>query len=104
MSIKKQYLKSKPVCKVTFRITKDEVQNAQEVKLLGSFNNWNEGSEPMKKLKTGEFTATIELPIDENVEFRYLVNGSTWVNDPESEGFVPNAFGDVNSLISTASN
>jgi len=39
MAIKKQFLKSKPVCKVTFQIESPEVQTAQ---VIGSFNDWNE--------------------------------------------------------------
>ena len=40
MSLKKQFLKSKPICKVTFCLMDDEVQNAKKIQLLGSFNAW----------------------------------------------------------------
>ncbi|MFB6341580.1 isoamylase early set domain-containing protein [Saccharicrinis sp. FJH2] len=101
MSFKKTFLKSKPVCKVAFRLSKSEVESASDVKILGSFNNWDKGAEPMKQLKNGDFTATVELPVDQEIEFRYLVNNSSWINDSEAEGFISNAFGDTNSLIST---
>ena len=54
MSLKKQYLKSKPVCKVTFSMNKEAVSGAGKVDLLGEFNNWNT-AEPvkMKMLKNG---------------------------------------------------
>lgn len=101
MSLKKQFLKSKPVCKVAFRLTKTEVENANDVKIVGSFNNWDTKVESMKQLKSGDFTATLELPVNENIEFRYLVNDALWVNETEADAVVPNAFGDSNSLIST---
>ena len=51
MSLKKQFLKSKPVCKVTFLMEKEAALGAEKVDLLGEFNNWNT-AEPimMKKL------------------------------------------------------
>lgn len=101
MSFKKQFLKSKPVCKVAFRLTKSEAENAGDVKILGSFNNWDKGAESMKQLKSGDFTATLELPVEQDIEFRYFIDNSSWINDPEAEGFITNAFGDTNSLIRT---
>ena len=101
MSIKKQFLKSKPVCKVTFRVLSSEVEGAKEVKLLGCFNNWDKSVVPMKSLKNGDFTTTIELASNEDFEFRYLVDNTYWVNDAESEALVPNSFGETNSFVST---
>ena len=39
MSIKKQFLKSKPVCKVVFRLDATEANGAKKVQVLGDFNN-----------------------------------------------------------------
>jgi len=50
MAIKKQFLKSKPVCKVTFSI---QAENAENVAVVGSFNDWSETATPLKKLKNG---------------------------------------------------
>ena len=38
MSIKKQFLKSKPVCKVTFTVP---AETADTVFVAGNWNNWN---------------------------------------------------------------
>ncbi|MFB6318298.1 isoamylase early set domain-containing protein [Saccharicrinis sp. FJH54] len=101
MSFKKTFLKSKPVCKVAFRLSKSEVEHAGDVKILGSFNNWDTSAEPMKQLKNGDYTATLELPVDQDIEFRYLVDNASWFNDPEADGLIANTFGESNSLIST---
>lgn len=39
--MKKQFVKSKPVVKVTFNPTAEVVNGAKEVLVLGDFNNWN---------------------------------------------------------------
>ena len=38
MSLKKQYLKTKPACKVTFRLNANEAGEAATAKLVGDFN------------------------------------------------------------------
>jgi 1,4-alpha-glucan branching enzyme len=58
MAIKKQFLKSKPVCKVTFTVPAEE---ATSVAVVGSFNEWNATSTTLKKLKNGSFKGTVNL-------------------------------------------
>lgn len=101
MSIKKQFLKSKPICKLSFKIAASEVNSAEKVQLLGDFNNWDETVEPMTKLKTGEFTQVIELETGKEYQFKYLANGQAWINDKDSDNFVVNVFGGENGVVST---
>jgi len=58
MSIKRRYLKSKPICKVTFRVPREDVNSAKSINLVGDFNNWDEYANPMRSLKNGAFSAT----------------------------------------------
>ena len=102
MSFKKQFLKSKPVCKVTFRIDAKDAESAERVQLVGDFNNWDESAEPMSALKSKDFTATLELETGKDYQFRYLINGSTWKNDTQADYYVANAFGEENGVVSTA--
>ena len=88
MSFKKQYLKTKPICKVTFKLTKEEAQNAVSVRLIGDFNDWNTSVAPMKKLKNGGFTATMDLPKNNEYQFRYLLNDKEWENDWAADQYV----------------
>ena len=97
--IKRQYLKSKPLCKVTFKLPKEAVEGAETVTIVGDFNNWNVTQTPMKKLKNGSFTLTLELPCDREFNFRYLVDANRWENDWFADKYVPNDFGDENSVI-----
>lgn len=101
MSLKKQYLKSKPVCKVTFSMDKEAVSGASKVDLLGEFNNWNT-AEPvvMKKLKNGTFKVTIDLPKDMEFQFKYLLDGEIWINDEEADKLVNSGLGaEENSVV-----
>lgn len=101
MSFKKQFLKSKPVCKVSFRLDAGEVSGAKKVQLLGDFNNWDKSTDPMTALKTNDFTTVLELETGKEYHFRYLIDGSAWKNDPQADSFVANSFGEENSVVST---
>ncbi|MBU2510162.1 isoamylase early set domain-containing protein [bacterium] len=99
MSIKKQYLKSKPVCKVTFRIDREQAPEAKTVCLLGEFNHWNPKKNPMKKLKDGSFKLVLDLETGHQYQFRYLVNSSIWENDNAADKYVLNPFGDAENGV-----
>lgn len=101
MSLKKQFLKSKPVCKVSFRLDAADAVGANSVQLLGDFNNWDKSSEPMTKLKSNDFTAVLELESGKDYQFRYFIDGSIWKNDTQADLFLSNSFGEENSVIST---
>lgn len=100
MALKKQFLKSKPVCKVTFKIPKEAADSADSVTLVGDFNDWDKGATPMKALKTGGFTVTLDLETGRDYQFRYLVDGQRWENDDEADRYEFNAFaGSENSVV-----
>ncbi len=98
--LKKQQLKSKPVCKVTF--TLPESVKAESAYLVGDFNNWDEKAPPMKKAKKGgPFSIPLELETGREYQFRYLVNGTDWHNDWHADKYVPNPFSGDNSVVIT---
>ena len=101
MSIKKQYLKSKPVCKVTFRVGKDAAKSANKIFLVGDFNQWDNKATPMKKLKSGDFTQTIELDASKpEYQFRYFNDQGIWENDFEADKYIANGIDGDNSVVS----
>lgn len=51
MPIKKQYLKNKGECKVTFKIPKNVANDYGSASVVGDFNNWTNKQHEMKKLK-----------------------------------------------------
>lgn len=97
MGIKKQFLKSKPVCKVTFTIVAEDAKSAA---VVGSFNEWNVEATPLKKLKNGSFKGTVDLESGVSHEFRYLVDGE-YQNEEEADNLVWNDYaGAENSVLS----
>ncbi len=100
MSLKKQFLKSKPVCKVTFRLPKEAVETAETVKLLGDFNEWEkENAISMTQLKNGSFKTTVNLEVGKEYQFRYLIDNNLWENDWEADKYVSNPYGKENSVV-----
>ncbi len=99
MGLKKQFSKSKPVCKVTFDLSKDVVNGAKEVLVLGEFNNWQaENGIKMKANKNG-YSAVLELATGRDYQFRYLIDNDRWENDWAADGYVTTPFGVENSLL-----
>ncbi len=95
MAIKKQFIKTKPVCKVTFSI---EAVEANTAAVVGDFNNWNPAEGELSKLKNGTFKGLFEMPIDASYEFRYFVDGS-FVNDSEADSYVVNEFSGAENCV-----
>ena len=82
--ITKKYLKTKPVVKVTFSLTKTQHHNAKKVTIAGDFNDWNTTETPLKKNKDGKFSVSLDLEKGRSYQFRYLLNGETWGKRLES--------------------
>jgi len=95
MAIKKQYLKSKPVCKVTFTVP---AEAAAKVSVVGDFNNWDPKGSALKKLKNGIFKGTFDLPKENTYEFRYLVD-ETYVNDNEADSYKWNDYAGAENAV-----
>ncbi len=99
MAITKKYLKTRPVCKVTFKIEPEKGKNYKTAALLGDFNNWNAEATPMRKLKNGGFSITVDLDVNNEYKFRYLFDNVTWDNDPDADKHVPTPFGDSQDSV-----
>lgn len=96
MAIKKQFLKTKPVCKVTFSI---EAKDANSASVVGDFNNWNPIEGALVKLKNGTFKGLFEIQKNAKYEFKYVVDGA-FVNDPQADDYIYNDFaGAENSVV-----
>lgn len=99
--IKKQYLKSREVCKVTFRLPKVAVADAKRACIAGDFNGWSVDANPMKKLRNGDFTITMELEPGREYQFRYLVDDCRWENDWNADRYVQSPYGDSDNSVVT---
>lgn len=97
--LQKKFLKTK--CKVTF-ILPESLTDAtvKTVHLVGDFNDWDEKTTLLEK-KSKSYQVTIDLKLNEEYQFRYLVNGDQWHNDWHADRYVANPFSGDNSVVST---
>ena len=93
--VQKKYFKSRDYCKVKFTLN---VENAETVEILGLNSDW-ENSIIMSRKKDGTFSCDVTIPKNTQHQFKYLVNESSWLNDPDADGLIPNEFGGTNSVI-----
>ena len=96
MAIKKQFIKTRAVCKVTFTV---EAKEANQASVIGDFNNWDSKEGELTKLKNGTFKGVFDLNKEASYEFKYLIDGS-FVNESEADGFRWNEFaGNENGVL-----
>lgn len=72
---------------------------ADQVELLGSFNDWKTGDVVLTGPDaSGHWTADVTLP-EGRYEYIFLVDGKRWVADPRGTIVRPDGFGRVNTVI-----
>jgi len=99
MSLKKQFDAKKHICRVTFTLDQNIANTTNGVNLAGDFNNWDIESIPMKKLKGGDYSVSLNLEKGQQYEFRYFVEGLGWLNEKDADKHVSNKFETENSVI-----
>jgi 1,4-alpha-glucan branching enzyme len=87
MPLKKRYLKSKPICKVTFEVPKQAAEDATSIHLVGEFNEWDTNLTPLVRRKSGTFNVTVDLESGRDYQYRYLVDGVRWQNDSSADRY-----------------
>lgn len=99
MPVKKQYLKTKPYCKVTFRLSKKTAGNARKAAVAGDFNQWSSSQTPMKPLKNGDFTATLQLPKGHEYQYRFVLDDETWISDDAADKEVYSQYANAHNAV-----
>ena len=97
--LSKRFFKTIDECEVAFKV---EPEEATTVSLVIESNGWQ--PIPMNQLKSGPFKASIRLPLDQQFQFRYLIDGEQWENDESADAYVPNEYGGENSVVVTRRN
>ncbi len=99
IGIKKEFLKTKNVCRVTFRLPKAAAPDAKRVCIAGDFNNWDIHANPMKKRKNEDYTISLDLEPGREYQFRYLIDESKWENDWKADKYVKSPYGDSDNSV-----
>jgi predicted RNA-binding protein len=98
MTIKKQYLKSKPEVKVTFEIEKKDAENATRITLLSEHNKWQ--ALELKQLKSGKFKVVVNVSTEAEKSFQYIFqttnidNKKTMLLPTDADSYVDNGMTD----------
>jgi 1,4-alpha-glucan branching enzyme len=74
---------------------------ASSVSLAGSFNEWNPSTLPLRRKAKGKWEVTIAL-LPGHYQYRFVVNGKEWREDPSCEKRNPDSFGGYNSVLSVS--
>lgn len=80
--------------RVTFSF---ESSDAEEVILMGDFNNWNAKKHPMKNNGNGIWNKSVLIPPG-RYEYKFLVDRQ-WKKDPHNDQTCLNCFGTYNNVI-----
>lgn len=72
---------------------------ADSVALVGDFNEWHSNSNPFTKGASGLWTTEISGLVSRRYQYKFLVNGSTWIEDPSNGQKVEDNFGGLNSVL-----
>ena len=102
MSLKKTFSADGKKCTVVFTVNSEASAGAEKVFLVGDFNSWDTTSIPMKKDPDGSFSVKKQLETNKSYQFRYCLDGTTWINDWKADSYVRSELAnDDNSVVDT---
>lgn len=73
--------------------------SASSVSVAGEFNAWNQLATPLKRDSRGLWSTEIELPRAGRFEYKFIINGQRWIEDPSNGMKAPDDFGGLNSVL-----
>ena len=71
--------------------------SAQSVSVAGEFNEWNHT--PLKRDESGLWFTEIIAPRPGRFEYKFIINGQRWIEDPNNGLKTPNHYGGLNSVL-----
>ncbi|MFN2292263.1 MAG: isoamylase early set domain-containing protein [Anaerolineae bacterium] len=85
---------------VTFSLS-EEIW-ADHIALVGDFNDWDAQAHLLQQTREdGSWHISLELPAGRTYRFRYLIDDQEWMDDNHADGYLPNAFGEFDSVVQT---
>lgn len=80
---------------VTFQLDRPE---AATVHVAGEFNNWQAGEIALEKGDDGIWRMTLDIEPG-TYQYKFLVDGRDWIEDPNNPDKVPDPYGGNNSVL-----
>jgi len=73
--------------------------NADSVSVAGDFNGWNHVATPLKRNASGLWLTEIVAPRVGRLEYKFIINGRRWLEDPSNGMKTPDNYGGLNSIL-----
>jgi serine protease AprX len=73
--------------------------SAQSVSVAGDFNGWSQEDTPLKRNESGLWLTEIVVPRAGRLEYKFIVNGQRWIEDPSNGMKVSDNYGGLNSVV-----
>lgn len=72
---------------------------AMSVSVAGDFNGWSEVATPLKRNRDGLWSTEIVIRSSGRFEYKFIVDGQRWVEDPSNGMKAPDNYGGLNSVV-----
>jgi len=72
--------------------------SAHSVSVAGDFNGWSHVATPLKRNDSGLWSTEIKGPTG-RFEYKFIINGRHWIEDPSNGMKAPNNYGGLNSVL-----
>jgi serine protease AprX len=73
--------------------------SASSVSVAGDFNAWSQLATPLKRSDSGLWSTEIAIPRTGRFEYKFIINGRRWIEDPSNGVKAPDNYGGLNSVI-----
>jgi 1,4-alpha-glucan branching enzyme len=72
---------------------------AERVSLAGDFNGWDPLATPLKRNDSGLWSTEIAITATGRLEYKFIVDGRRWLEDPSNGMKTPDNHGGLNSVL-----
>ncbi len=72
---------------------------AADVAVAGDFNDWNGAANPFRKDSSGLWLTEVTTPPAGSYQYKFIVDGKHWIEDPSNGMKAPDGYGGLNSLL-----
>jgi serine protease AprX len=73
--------------------------SAHSVAVAGDFNGWSHIATPLKRNESGLWSTEIKVQRAGRFEYKFIINGQRWLEDPSNGMKVPDNYGGLNSVL-----
>ena len=72
---------------------------ANSVSVAGDFNGWSHAATPLKRNESGLWFTEIKVQRAGRLEYKFIINGQRWIEDPSNGMKAPDNYGGLNSVL-----